>query len=71
MPVLIAEGKKYRLGAVAGEDPLWNVSVDEKKVADAWKAYFDHLGDRAIPRDGERDRQTTGRSLRPYLEHER
>jgi biotin carboxyl carrier protein len=33
MPVLIAEGKKYRLGAVAGEDPLWNVSVDEKRVA--------------------------------------
>ncbi len=25
--------------------------VDEKKVADAWKAYFDHLGDRAVPRD--------------------
>jgi biotin carboxyl carrier protein len=33
MPVLIAEGKKYRLGAVAGEDPLWNVPVDEKRVA--------------------------------------
>jgi len=33
MPVLIAEGKKYRLGAVAGEDPLWNVSVDEKRIA--------------------------------------
>jgi len=33
MPVLIAEGKKYRLGAVAGEDPLWNVSVDENRVA--------------------------------------
>jgi biotin carboxyl carrier protein len=33
MPVLIAEGKKYRLGAVAGEDPLWNVSVDGKRVA--------------------------------------
>ncbi len=33
MPVLIAEGKKYGLGAIAGEDPLWNVSVDEKRVA--------------------------------------
>jgi biotin carboxyl carrier protein len=33
MPILIAEGKKYRLGAVAGEDRLWNVSVDEKRVA--------------------------------------
>jgi biotin carboxyl carrier protein len=30
---MIAEGKKYRLGAVAGEDPLWSVSVDEKRVA--------------------------------------
>jgi biotin carboxyl carrier protein len=32
MPVLITEGRKYRLGAVEGEDPLWNVSVDEKTV---------------------------------------
>jgi biotin carboxyl carrier protein len=32
MPVLIVEGKKYQLGAVTGEDPLWNVSVDEKTV---------------------------------------
>src|SRR5260370_3206776 len=33
MPVMIAEGKKYRLVAVAGEDPVWNVSVDEKRIA--------------------------------------
>jgi biotin carboxyl carrier protein len=33
MPLLIAEGRKYRLGAAAGEDPFWSVSVDEKRIA--------------------------------------
>ncbi len=33
MPLLIVEGRKYRLGNLTGEDPLWNVSVDEKTVA--------------------------------------
>ena len=33
MPLLIADGKKYRLGDVSGKDPFWNVSVDEKTVA--------------------------------------
>jgi biotin carboxyl carrier protein len=32
MPLLIAEGKKYRVGDLAGEDPLWNVSIDEKTI---------------------------------------
>jgi biotin carboxyl carrier protein len=32
MPLLIAEGKKYRLGDVEGEDPFWSVSVDEQTV---------------------------------------
>ena len=33
MPVLIVEGRKYRVGEVAGQDPFWNVAVDEKTVA--------------------------------------
>ena len=33
MPVLIVEGRKYRIGEVTGEDPFWNVPVDEKTVA--------------------------------------
>ena len=33
MPVLIVEGRKYRLGVVSGEDPFWNVPVDEKRVS--------------------------------------
>ena len=33
MPLLIVEGRKYRLGNLTGEDPLWYVSVDEKTVA--------------------------------------
>ncbi|HVH16215.1 MAG TPA: biotin/lipoyl-containing protein [Candidatus Angelobacter sp.] len=33
MPVLIVEGRKYRLGDVAGEDRFWNVPIDEKTVA--------------------------------------
>ena len=33
MPVLIVEGRKYRLGDVTGESPFWNVPVDEKTVA--------------------------------------
>lgn len=32
MPVLIIDGRKYRVGDVAGEDPFWNVPVDEKMV---------------------------------------
>ena len=32
MPVLIFEGRKYRLGDVTGEDPFWNVPVDEKTI---------------------------------------
>jgi len=32
MPLLIAEGKKYRLGDVEGEDPFWNVPIGEKTV---------------------------------------
>jgi len=33
MPVLMVEGRKYRLGDVAGEDPFWKVLVDNKTVA--------------------------------------
>ena len=33
MPVLIVDGRKYRVGDVAGQDPFWNVAVDEKTVA--------------------------------------
>jgi biotin carboxyl carrier protein len=33
MPSLIVEGRKYRLGELAGEDPLWKVLVDGKTVA--------------------------------------
>ena len=33
MPLLIVEGRKYRLGDLAGEDPFWSVPVDEKTVA--------------------------------------
>jgi biotin carboxyl carrier protein len=33
MPLLIVEGKKYRVGDVAGQDPLWIVPVDDKNVA--------------------------------------
>jgi biotin carboxyl carrier protein len=33
MPLLIVEGRKYRLGDLAGDDPFWNVPVDEKTVA--------------------------------------
>ena len=33
MPLLIVEGRKYRLGDLTGQDPFWNVSVDEKTVA--------------------------------------
>ena len=33
MPVLIVDGRKYRLGDVAGQDPFWKVAVDEKTVA--------------------------------------
>ena len=33
MPFLIVEGKKYRLGDVAGEDPFWTIPVDDKNIA--------------------------------------
>ena len=33
MTSLIVEGKRYRLGELAGEDPLWKVLVDGKSVA--------------------------------------
>jgi biotin carboxyl carrier protein len=32
MTSLIVEGKRYRLGELAGEDPLWKVLVDGKSV---------------------------------------
>ncbi len=33
MPFLIVEGKKYRVGDFAGEDPFWTIPIDEKRVA--------------------------------------
>ena len=33
MPVLIVDGRRYRVGDVAGEDPFWNVPVDGRTVA--------------------------------------
>jgi len=33
MPSLIVEGRRYRLGELAGEDPAWKVLVDGKSVA--------------------------------------
>lgn len=33
MPFLIVEGKKYRVGDLAGEDPFWTIPVDEKNLA--------------------------------------
>ena len=33
MPLLIVEGKRYRVGDLMGEDPLWIIPVDEKKVS--------------------------------------
>src|SRR3989442_14540950 len=33
MPLLIVEGKRYRVGDLTGEDPLWTIPVDEKKVS--------------------------------------
>ena len=33
MPSLIIEGRRYRLGESAGEDPFWKVLVDGKSVA--------------------------------------
>jgi biotin carboxyl carrier protein len=33
MTLLTVEGRKYRLGNVAGEDPLWAIPVDEKTIA--------------------------------------
>lgn len=32
MPVLIVDGRTYRVGDVAGQDPFWNVAVDGKTV---------------------------------------
>ncbi len=33
MPVLSVDGKKFRLGDIAGEGASWTVFVDEKKIA--------------------------------------
>lgn len=33
MPFIMIEGKKYRVGHVAGEDPFWTIPVDDKNVA--------------------------------------
>jgi biotin carboxyl carrier protein len=33
MTLITVEGKKYRLGVLTGEDPLWAVPVDEKTIA--------------------------------------
>lgn len=33
MPFLIVEGKRYRVGEVAGEDPFWTIPIDDKNVA--------------------------------------
>ncbi len=32
MPFLIVEGKKYRVGELAGKDPFWTIPVDKKTV---------------------------------------
>jgi len=32
MPLLIVEGKKYRIGNITDEDPFWSVLVDEKTI---------------------------------------
>ena len=32
MPILVVDGRKYRVGDVEGQDPFWNVPVDEKTV---------------------------------------
>ncbi len=32
MPVLIVEGKRYRVGDLAGEEPFLNIPVDEQNV---------------------------------------
>ncbi len=32
MPLLIIEGKRYRVGDLTGEGLLWTIPVDEKKV---------------------------------------
>jgi biotin carboxyl carrier protein len=33
MPFLTIEGKKYRVGDLAGEDPFWTISVEGKRIA--------------------------------------
>ena len=33
MPYLIVNGRKYRIGDLAGEESLWTIPVDEKDVA--------------------------------------
>jgi biotin carboxyl carrier protein len=33
MTLLTVEGRKYRLGELAGEDPLWAITVDEQTIA--------------------------------------
>jgi len=32
MPLLIVEGKKYRIGNITDDDPFWSVLVDEKTI---------------------------------------
>jgi biotin carboxyl carrier protein len=32
MPILVVDGKKYRVGDLMGEDPFWTIPVDEKRV---------------------------------------
>jgi biotin carboxyl carrier protein len=32
MAILTIEGKKYRIGDLAGEDPFWTISVDGKSI---------------------------------------
>ena len=33
MTLLTVEGKKHRLGLITGENPIWAIPVDEKKIA--------------------------------------
>src|SRR5256886_17402604 len=32
MPLLIVEGKKYRIGNITDDDPFWSVLVDENTI---------------------------------------
>jgi len=33
MPLLFVAGRKYRVGDLTGQDPVWTIRVDEKSVA--------------------------------------